>query len=138
MNEKELQNAMVLYQLLQSQFEQLKQQGALLQAKGTEVEATRMALEELKGLKEGNEVLLPLGSGIYTSAKHHKAPKLLVDVGAGTMLRKPPETALKVIEGKKKEIESLSTKLQEQMIDVVNKINALSVQLQEAMEKQRK
>jgi len=130
--EQELQQKMLMYQLLQGQLEELKKQGTLLQSRFTEIEMSRIALEELKKSKDGSEILVPLGNGIYSSGKAVKGD-FLVDAGAGVFIKKPPEEAGKLIEEKSKESEALMTNLQNEMINVANKMNEIAEELQKEM-----
>jgi len=137
-DEKEVQNAMMVYQLLQGQLEQLKQQGAHVQSRFAEVETTRLGLEEMKDLKDETEILIPLGSGVYSTEKHMKNSTLLVDLGAGVMIKKTPQEALEIIEKKKTDVEKLTTKLQQEMTSVITQINQLGTQLEAFMAQAKK
>lgn len=127
--EQEVQQKLLLYQLLQNQLEELKKQGQVIQAKYTEIEATRMALDDLEKIKKEREILIPLGSGIYSGGKSHTGD-LLVDVGAGILIRKPIADAAKAIDTRKKEVEVVVDKLQDEMLSIVSKINELGSELQ--------
>ena len=90
-------------------------------------------LDNLNKLNDTNELLIPIGSGIYTKAKALKG-SVLVDVGAGVMLKKTPEESKKGMAAKSKEVEILSTKLQEEMLTVIAKINEIGTELQKSMQ----
>lgn len=135
--EQELQQKLLLYQLLQAQLEELKKQAALLQARFIEIESTRLAVEDVKKVKENNELLIPLGSGMYVNGKMLKGD-LLVDIGAGIMTKKPAAEADTLLETKKKEIESLSENLQKEMMAVIAKINEIGEELQKSLAEGKK
>jgi len=135
--EQELQQKLLLYQLLQAQLEEFKKQAALLQARFIEIESTRLAVEDVKKVKENNELLIPLGSGMYVNGKMLKGD-LLVDIGAGIMTKKPAAEADTLLETKKKEIESLSENLQKEMMAVIAKINEIGEELQKSLAEGKK
>ena len=135
--QEELQHKYVLYQLLQNRIEELKQQVEMLQQKNMEMETTKFALSEINSMKEGNDVLVPLGSGCYVYGKASNNKKILVDIGAGVMTNKAPEEAQALVEEKREEIEKLVLNLQSELMDAVNKINEIGPELQKAAEEQQ-
>lgn len=135
--EQEAQQKLVLYQLLNQRIEQLNEQAKMIEQKLLELETTRQTLGDLKKLKQGNEVLIPLGSGCYTHGRTGDSG-LLIDLGAGVMVRKAPEEAKKVIEDKKAEIERLSGTLQNEANDVITKMNEIGPELQKFLQKSKK
>lgn len=119
----------MLYQVLQGQMEELQKNAQTLQMKYVEVETTRLALDDVKKTKEGTDILVPLGTGVYTAGKTHNAD-LLVEVGAGIAVNKSAAEAEALLERKKKEIEKAAEGLQEEMMSVSAKISQLAEELQ--------
>ena len=132
---EEMQQKFVLYQLLQSRAEELKKQIELLGSKNTEIETTKYALEELSKAKKDNDILIPLGSGIYTSGK--LSFEILTDIGAGVMTIKDFESAKLMVEEKGTELEKIAATLQEEILHIVTKMNELVPELQKAIEEQK-
>lgn len=132
--QQEMQQKLILYQLFSQRLEQLNEQARLIEQRLLEVETTRQALGDLKGLKDGNEVLIPLGSGCYAHGRTGDSG-LLMDMGAGVMLEKTPEEAGKIMEGKRQETEKFSLALQSEVSDVVNRMNQLGPELQRFLQK---
>ncbi len=133
--QQEVQQKLVLYQMLGQRLEQINEQARVLEQRMLELETTRQALDDLKGLKEGNEVLIPLGSGCYTYGKTVDSKNLLCDLGAGIMINKSPQEAKGVLDGKKTEIDRLSETLQGEAKNTVEKMNELGPELQEFLQK---
>lgn len=88
-------------------------------------------------MKEGNEVLVPIGSGCYVYGKSTNSKKILVDIGSGVMTNKTSEEAQNLVEEKREEIEKLVLNLQSELIEAVNKINEIAPELQKAAEEQK-
>jgi prefoldin alpha subunit len=133
-SQQEAQQKLMLYQIMGQRLEQINEQARALEQSLLEVETTRQALEGLKGVKEGNDVLVPLGSGCYTYGKASDSKKLLCDLGAGIMADKSPQEALKVIDEKRAEIDRFSDGLQKEARSVVNRMNELAPELQRILQ----
>ncbi len=132
-NQEELQQKFMLYQLLNQRIEEIKNQLNAVQQRMMELETTNQAVVDIGEIKKDTEVLIPLGSGLYTYGKASVADKLLVDIGAGVMVKKPAADAKQSIEDKKKEIEDFSERLQKEAVAIVNKMNELGEELQKAV-----
>ncbi len=135
--QKELQEKLVLYQLLQQTLESLKGQALLLQNRFVELETTKQALEDIKGLNAANETLVPLGSGFYVHGKINDTKKLLVNVGAGVMLNKEIGPSMDMINEKRAEVEKALESIQENLNHIVQRINQIGAELQEVISSQR-
>ncbi len=131
---EEIQQKFILYQLLQQRAEELKQQIEMLQQKNMEMETTKFALGEISKVKEGNDILVPLGSGCYTHGKVGNSGKILVDLGAGILTNKDPESAKQVVEEKREEIEKLLLNLHQEFQEAASKMQELLPELQKASE----
>lgn len=136
-NQEELQQKFVLYQLLNQRLEEIKNQLNLVQQRLVELETTNQALADVGGIKKDTEILIPLGSGLYAYGKASNSEKMLVDIGAGVMVKKEIGDAKKKIEGSKKEVEAASENMQNEALAIVNKMNELGVELQKAIGEQQ-
>ncbi len=132
-NQEELQQKFVLYQMLNQRLEEIKNHLDQVQHRMIELETTNQAIEDMSGIKNETEVLIPLGSGLYTYGKSFSVEKILVDIGAGVMVKKDVNDAKKKIEGNKKEIEQALESMQKEAAAIVNKMNELGEELQKAV-----
>ncbi len=121
---------LVLHQLLSRRLEQINEQAKLIEQRLLELETTGQALDDLKGLKGGEEILIPMGSGCYTYGRAGDSGRLLCDVGAGVMVSKSPGEAKKILEDKEAGIGSFSKALQKEANDAVEKMNEIGPELQ--------
>ncbi len=126
MEEKELQEHLVLYQLLQATFEQLEKQMMAVQKKLVELEATKIAISEIDGVEKENDILLPIGTGVYGHGKIAHSDKVLVNVGANVLINKKPDDAGKFIENRKREIMHAAVKVETDMKQIVEKMNEVA------------
>jgi len=131
---KELQEKFMLYQLLNQRLEQIKQHASIVQQKMIEFDITQQALGDLKNAKAESEMLIPLGSGIYSCGKSGPQEKFLVDIGAGVMAKKTAADADKILEKRKKEIEDAVQALQMEANAITEKLNEIVPELQKAVQ----
>jgi len=132
MEEKELQEHLVLYQLLQATFEQLEKQMVAVQKKLVELEATKMAIHELDGVEKEKEILLPIGAGVYGHGKIAHSDKVLVNVGANILINKGLEEASEFVDEREKEIMVAAAKVEADMKQIVEKMNEIATTVNEA------
>jgi prefoldin alpha subunit len=132
MDEKEMQEKAILYQIMQKHMESLGQNATLLERRYEELEMTRQALEDIGKLKEKNDILVPVGSGFFTRGKISDFKNMLVDIGAGIFMDKDPDSSKRLLEDRKKEIEKLADELQSEMNEVSSRINTLTTEIEQA------
>lgn len=93
MEEKELQQKYMEFQVLQQQIEQLGQQLELLSSQNEELEKTKEGLEELQTVKTGQEMFSQLSPGIFVKSVMGEPQTVLVNVGVQTVVERTiPET----------------------------------------------
>ena len=93
MDEKELQQKYLEFQVLQQQIEQLGQQLELLGSQNEELEKTKDGLEELQKVKTGQEMFCQLSPGIFVKSVLGDPQIVLVNVGIQTVVERTiPET----------------------------------------------
>lgn len=133
--EKEMQEKVILYQLLQRHLESLSQNAVMLERRYEEIEATRMALEDIEKLK-GSEILVPLGSGFFSYGKILDSKRMLVDAGAGVFMDKDPDSSKRLLEDKKKELEKIAKDMQDEIMDVSSRLNSIAMELEDMSQEQ--
>jgi prefoldin alpha subunit len=133
--QESLQEKAILYQILQKHLENLTQNAVMLERRYEEIEATRMALEDIGKLKEKNEILIPLGSGFFTYGRITEPGKMLADAGAGMFMDKDSASSKALLADKKEEIEKIAGELQNEMSEVSSRLNSLTSEL-ESMSRQ--
>ena len=69
-------------QMLNSQLQQLQQQIRNADMQSAEMDKISFAIEEAKSIKKGQEMLVPLGQGIFIKAKAEDASSVIMSVGA--------------------------------------------------------
>lgn len=128
--QKDLQERVILYQLLERHLEELSQEAVLIDKRYAELETTNQALGDITKLKEVNEILVPIGSGIFSYGKILDTRKMLAEAGVGVYLEKDPESAKKLIEEKKQELEKLAEEMQLDLKSTVDRLDALAAEIE--------
>jgi len=111
MNEKELQQKYIEFQMIEEQLKQATEQIQELNNKMLELDYLKKALDEYTGLKKGSEILAPISSGIFIKAKIQDNEKMLVNVGHGTVVEKDIDGTKKLLDEQAHEIEKIRVKL---------------------------
>ena len=81
---------------------------------------TRNALEVLKSLREKNELLVPIGGGVFVRATWNGTS--LIDVGGGIILEKKVEEIEERLEKRLQRIESEVKKLEEEKTKIIEQV----------------
>ncbi len=134
MENKEIQQRVLMYQLLERNLEELREQGVLIERGFLELETTKQALDEVKKAEKGSEILIPFGSGCFGYGKIDESNDVLVNVGAGVMAKRDFEFAKQVLENKKQELDKIVERLQADMSRIVNEMNKIGLQIQKMAE----
>jgi prefoldin alpha subunit len=130
MTKEKLQEKYVLFQLFQQNLETLRQQLEMIERRLLEVRTTSQAMKEIGKAKGNEDILIPFGSGCYGNGKITDKANVLVDLGAGVMIKKGLEEAQLFLKKKEEELEKASKEVQEEMNKVASKINELGSEIQ--------
>ena len=90
------------FQLLNGQAEQLNQYKELLSQQLSEIELSISSLNEINNIPENAGMLAPVANGIFINASLKDNSKVMVNVGANTVVEKSIPEAIKLLENEKK------------------------------------
>ena len=135
MSQKELQEKMLRYQMLEERFKQMNQQRELFAMKLMEIEQTKQAIQEIKS-KE-SDVLVPLGSSVFLPGKVEKENKIVVGIGADIVVEKNADEVKKILEDRKKTLENGIENVQKNMLQVAQEMQSLQAEAQELLPKKQ-
>jgi prefoldin alpha subunit len=128
-SQQQFQEQLMLFQLMEKQLEVLKQQINMAESRIIEIETTKSALHDIKDLKEGNETLIPLGSGLYTHAKITNK-EILTELGARVMVKQDIPKATAFLEERKVELDKAAKHIEAQAIEITERLQELGPELQ--------
>lgn len=126
MTQEELNQMAAQMQGMQQQAQQMASQLDAMQASADEM---ANAIETLKNIKDAkSRVLLPIGAGVYASAKNMETQKVLVNIGAGIVDERPVGEAVELLEKRMKLIISAMNKGQESLAQLSARMESLDGQ----------
>ena len=111
MKQEEIQQAVMQMRYLEQQIGYVQQQMTAFNNVLVELEATVVALNAMKEMKEDTNAMSPIGSGVYATSVLKKSDNVLFEVGAGMSVEKPIDEVLSLISERKKNTEGQITKM---------------------------
>lgn len=113
--QEELQKKYLELQLLAQKINEIQKQVQNIDAQITDLLATSESLSELSKTKAGSEMFVPISPGVFAKAELKDSRELLVNVGAGTAVKKSLPEVRKMIDGQAAEIENYKQQAMEQL-----------------------
>jgi len=123
--EKEMQSKYLQLQVLDNQIKQVQQQIQKLDAQLTELETINLSLGDLKDIKEGTEILVPVATGIFFKANIKDTKNLLVNVGSNVSVKKTADDAIGMLNEQVKEIATYKEQITGQLDVLIDKATAI-------------
>ena len=122
---EEVNKLLLAAQQLEQQATRYNQQIEILNSYYGEIQTSEQTLVELKGAKNDQQMLLPIGAGnfIYTTIKN--AEKVIVTIGAGIHSEKSLDGAIDGVKKKKSEVENQLTQIQASYNEVVERLREI-------------
>jgi prefoldin alpha subunit len=120
-DQKEIQEKLVRYQILEGRIKVSLKRREMLIAKIVEVEITLNSIEEVEKNKE-SEILLPLGSSVHIPGVLKDVKRMIVEIGADVAIEKDIESTKKILEKRK---DLMNNGLQSMEIEITNITNEL-------------
>ncbi|MHA1810429.1 MAG: prefoldin subunit alpha [Candidatus Heimdallarchaeaceae archaeon] len=122
---EEVNNLLLAAQQLEQQATRYNQQIEILNSYYSEIQTSEQTLVELKGAKNDQQMLLPIGAGnfIYTTIKN--AEKVIVTIGAGIHSEKSLDDAIDGVKKKKSEVENQLTQIKASYNEVIERLSEI-------------
>lgn len=134
-DQKELQEKILSYRILQSRLESLIRGRELIANKIVEIESTLASIDEFVNSKE--KILFSLGSETYVFGEVNEKEKLIVGVGAGIALEKTMDEGKNTLNKRKTELEKIILDIQKEVMKVSVAIEQLAPEIQKLIESQQ-
>ena len=129
--EKEIESKYTELQMVSQQMKQMQKQIVLLNHQLLELTALMQSLSELKEVKEGNEIMISFGNGIFARAVIKDSKELLVNVGAGVVVKKDVDGTKQLVQQQAEEIKGVH----EQMINEIKSMYEHASSLEDEINK---
>lgn len=132
--EEEVRRLLAAYEQYQAQADGIMQQLNLTQMTAAGLERALNAVEALGTAKEGQEILVPIGSGSFIYGNLASKEKVVLNVGAGVSIEKTAAEAKETLLARRAEVLDGSRKLSEVLAKIdkeMQKIQAIMQQFEE-------
>ncbi|MEM2385525.1 MAG: prefoldin subunit alpha [Candidatus Bathyarchaeia archaeon] len=121
--EEEFRKLSVEMRILEQTAEALQARINMVNAVITDLTYAEMTLEGLEKQKENTELLIPIGGNSYIKARLEAPDKVTVGIGAGVSVEKTLQEAKEIIKKRLEDLEKSRTSLQQQLSQVIDRIN---------------
>ncbi len=126
--EKDLQEKILTYRVLEARLDGLLKQRDALVARLIEMQGTIASVQEIE---KSDEVLFQIGSQAYTPGKAINKDNIIIEIGAGIALEKTAKEAKETLESRKKEMENFLSEMQGEIETISNTLGPLGQELNE-------
>tara|TARA_B100002003_G_C13719288_1_gene360256 strand:- start:67 stop:486 length:420 start_codon:yes stop_codon:yes gene_type:complete len=113
--EKKLQEKYMEMQMIEEQLKEMQKQAQTVEQQLMELMANSVGIDEFKKTNEGDEILVPISSGIFAKASLKDNKEFLVNVGADTVVSKDVDSTKKLMAKQVAEMQELHSKMNMQM-----------------------
>ncbi|MEM2105066.1 MAG: prefoldin subunit alpha [Candidatus Bathyarchaeia archaeon] len=121
--EEELRKLNMEMRFLEQTAETIQSRINMVNAVITDLTYASMSLEGLEKEKENAELLVPIGGSSYIKVRLGSSDKVIVGMGAGVSIEKTLQEAKEIIKSRLENLEKTRDSLQNQLVQVVQKIN---------------
>jgi len=130
-NEEEVRKLLVEIRILESTAEALQSRINLVNAASAELNMAKKTLEGMEKENPEAPVFVPIGGGSYIKAKITDVKKVVYGIGAGIAIEKSLEEAKDGVDERISELERTRRSLEQQLSQVVRRIQENRDRLQE-------
>ncbi len=130
MDEKELQEKLVMVRQYQMQADALAQQIALAQTSIAEHDKAIMTIKGIKDLEIGSELMMPIGAGSFIYAKLGLVDQVVIEIGSGVNAEKDPLSAIAILEERREDLGQSLKSLDETIVKVEQEAQKLQSEVQ--------
>ena len=132
MNEQEMAAAAQELEVLRMQLDNLNKQDELIQITLEEYTRAKQALEDLKGKKKGEEILVPIGANCWVHAQLGDTKKGIASIGSNIAVGQSLDLIIERLETQLEEITKADTELSGKITQVEARARDLAAMLQDA------
>lgn len=122
-NQEKMRKLSVELRYLEQTAETIQSRINMINAVLTDLAYASRALEGIEKEKENAELLVPIGGSSYVKAKLENTDEVVVGMGAGVSVEKTLQETKEIIKKRRENLEKSNLSLQQQLSQVVEKIN---------------
>lgn len=125
LSKEDIQKMSTQFQQLQYQADALSQQLNMVSASLAESEKAINTITGFEGVEDGQEILIPIGSGTNIMAKLLKPDTVIMEIGAGISMEKDLDNAKKSLEIQKEELTKFHQTTQNNLEQIATKMGVI-------------
>ena len=95
-----------------------------------ELNSNKIVVNKFSDLKIGDELRVPMTSGVYIKAKLKDTKKLLVNVGSGVTVEKTPDQVVKILDSQLTELVKYREQVVKNMKSLIDRIEDIQKQFE--------
>ncbi len=126
----EQQRTIMDLQMQEQRIKQLEAQINAIQKQAGEMQGITESLETIDKSEKENEVLLPIGRGIFVKNKI-TSKNVLLNIGSGVVIEKNAKDTIKLVNEQTRKLSQMSQEYQEEIINISRKIEQTISKLQQ-------
>ena len=134
---EQIQQKYMELQVLNQQIKKVHEQFMFLQQQLAELTNLETSLVEMKDIKKDSEVFSSLGSGIFVNSKLTDPENVIVNVGAGVLVKKTLDEAIKLVKTQIGNANTSQAAVKEELTKAATYSEQLSKELNELASKEQ-
>jgi prefoldin alpha subunit len=127
-DERELQEKMLTYRILESRLEALIKQRDMVATKLVEIQSTINSIEESQ---KSDEILFNMGSDVFAPGKIIDKNRIIVEVGASVAMEKSVDETKEVLQKRSNDLQTSLNSVQKDMVQISVALERLGPEIQE-------
>jgi len=132
---QEAQQKYMELQVIEQQLKQSQNNLEILHQQIIELDTIANSLDEIKNAKKGEEVLVPLGSGVFIKTSLKEDNEILTNVGSDTVITKTNTEAKSFITQQMEFVTRMISKTEQELQMAISKHQELKAELEKLVEK---
>lgn len=129
--QEELQEAYMRLELIKAQLESLSQQSNLFELTSNELQRAKETLEGIKDSSQDKEILIPIGGDTFIFAKISDVKKILIGVGANTIIEQEADEAIKKLDNRIDNVNKTSQNIFQTITTLEQQASDLNIMIQD-------
>ena len=108
--------------------EHIQQQLQMLEGQLGELETVKYALTEFDKAKKNDEVLVPIGAGIFIKTSVKEENKVVLNVGASTAVEKSVKDAVILVDKQIEELKKIEVSMNEELAQMSQQLQFMNLE----------
>ena len=127
--QQDFQEKYLEYNHYKQQIQLLSEELSTLSITAQALGSAKETIENLDKAKDNDEILVPLGAQVFAKASLSNVKEVLMNVGAGTVIKKDIASAVKSLGAQQKEVSDISNQLTAQLKELGERMEVLEKDL---------